>query len=98
MLFINYICTIQIKQNVYFLSNVMESYRNIKRIKGNKDCKATILCFLIKCNMASIINNNEKSIYTAPTVEVLEIGVEAGIASSPGALGEGGDLPGWQTF
>lgn len=48
MLFINYICTIQIKQNVYFLSNVMESYRNIKRIKGNKDCKATILCFLIK--------------------------------------------------
>lgn len=47
--------------------------------------------------MASIINN-EKGAYTAPTVEVLEIGVEAGIASSPGDLGDGGDLPGWQTF
>lgn len=45
--------------------------------------------------MASI---NEKSIYTAPIVEILEIGVEAGIASSPGDLGDGGDLPGWQTF
>lgn len=48
--------------------------------------------------MISIINNNEKSIYTAPTVEILEIGVEAGIASSPGDLGEGGDLPSWQIF